>query len=213
MKSYAQQLGHLPNTAEMADLREKAYLVMYADVRDNADCHTAAALFVKRWGIGRVVRRWFAPFFEHSWIEFAGDGKSNPYHPCSFILDIYPVGGGGQHPHFMATGAAYRGAYLRDLNRPVQMIRMSAMIVDGELITHKRHSDCIAWVAANRPGYRSESGEILKPVRGEEGFVDMDGNFLTREEAWDVADAAGQIRRVTGSKGTLYSEDLYGVGN
>lgn len=44
----------------------------------------------------------------------------------------------------------------------------------------------------------------------EQGFIDKFGNWLTREEAWVVANAAGQIlRRVGGDGGRLYSENLY----
>jgi len=56
----------------------------------------------------------------------------------------------------------------------------------------------------------------------EQGFIDQYGNFLTRQEAWKVADKAGQIRRPTGfekdfnprkanvgDEGLLFSENLY----
>lgn len=43
----------------------------------------------------------------------------------------------------------------------------------------------------------------------EQGFVTNRREFVTREEAWEVAKSANQIRRVTGTPGTLYSEDLY----
>jgi hypothetical protein len=44
----------------------------------------------------------------------------------------------------------------------------------------------------------------------EQGFIDQKGVFLTREEAWGVAEAAGQIKYPLGhSEGTLYSECLY----
>lgn len=46
-------------------------------------------------------------------------------------------------------------------------------------------------------------------IKTDQGFVDQRNNFLTREEAWKVAEAAGQILRVTGEEGVLYSEDLY----
>lgn len=47
-------------------------------------------------------------------------------------------------------------------------------------------------------------------IDAEQGFVDQYGNFLTREEAWEVASRAGQIiRRVGGDEGKLYSENLY----
>ena len=46
-----------------------------------------------------------------------------------------------------------------------------------------------------------------------QGFMDNRRNFHTREEAWKIAKAAGQIyRRVGGdcaNGGTLYSENLY----
>jgi hypothetical protein len=44
----------------------------------------------------------------------------------------------------------------------------------------------------------------------EQGFVDQFGNFLTREQAWIVAERNGQIiRRVGGDGVKLYSENLY----
>jgi len=47
----------------------------------------------------------------------------------------------------------------------------------------------------------------------EQGFLDNQGTFLSRTEAWKVAKAADQIiRRVGGDSangGTLYSENLY----
>lgn len=51
------------------------------------------------------------------------------------------------------------------------------------------------------------------PKFKEQGFIDQHGEFLNRQEAWKVAEAAGQIiRRVGGDEangGTLYSENLY----
>ncbi len=44
----------------------------------------------------------------------------------------------------------------------------------------------------------------------EQGFIDQFGVFMTREEAWIVAEAAGQIKyRVGGDGIKLYSENLY----
>jgi hypothetical protein len=39
-----------------------------------------------------------------------------------------------------------------------------------------------------------------------QGFTDQYGNFLTRQEAYPIAKAAGQIIRYDGEPGTLYSE-------
>lgn len=47
----------------------------------------------------------------------------------------------------------------------------------------------------------------------EQGFIDQHGAFLTRAEAWKVAEAAGQILYRCGGDtrdgGTLFSENLY----
>ena len=47
----------------------------------------------------------------------------------------------------------------------------------------------------------------------EQGFVDQWGDYLTRQQAWRVAQVAGQIRKTLPSNdskgGTLYSENLY----
>jgi hypothetical protein len=50
---------------------------------------------------------------------------------------------------------------------------------------------------------RKQYGEV-------QGFIDQYGVFMTREEAWIVAEAAGQIRyRVGGDGERLFSENLY----
>ena len=44
----------------------------------------------------------------------------------------------------------------------------------------------------------------------EQGFIDQFCQFLTREEAWVIALAAGQIiKRVGSDRDCLYSENLY----
>lgn len=44
----------------------------------------------------------------------------------------------------------------------------------------------------------------------EQGFINNKGEFMTRQEAWIIAEKAGQIRQQTGpDRGILYSEDLY----
>lgn len=46
-------------------------------------------------------------------------------------------------------------------------------------------------------------------VDAEQGFLDSCGNFQTREEAWQIASAHGQIIRECSEPGELYSENLY----
>jgi hypothetical protein len=71
----------------------------------------------------------------------------------------------------------------------------------GEVVLGIRHHDAFM----NRMDTEGD------PV--DQGFIDNRGNFLSRTDAWKVAEAAGQvIRRVGGDEangGTLYSENLY----
>ena len=95
-----------------------------------------------------------------------------------------------------------------------QFIVCAAIRRDGLIIPGVRHFD---------PLMR----DILKALgtgytNWEHGFVDNQGVFLTREEAWVIADLGGQIRRPTGwedgstsrkanvgDAGLLFSENLY----
>lgn len=43
----------------------------------------------------------------------------------------------------------------------------------------------------------------------EQGFIDNKGSFVGRKDAWERAVQLKQIRRETGTPGTLYSENLY----
>ena len=72
----------------------------------------------------------------------------------------------------------------------------------GVLILGVRHWD--EWMVSH--------AELLTEDQDpwEQGFIDNQGNFLSREEAWVVANEAGQIRRrVGGDDGRLFSENLY----
>jgi hypothetical protein len=76
---------------------------------------------------------------------------------------------------------------------------------DGTVILGARHYDSLMREAIAARG--------LVPGEDEQGFIDQKGRFLTRREAWKVAQVAGQIRRRVGGDhldgGTLYSEGLY----
>lgn len=87
----------------------------------------------------------------------------------------------------------------------------------GFLICGPRHGDCLN--TANRHGLEKDFGSETWQC----GFVDQNFEFMSREEAWKVADAAGQIRRPLGweknydsirpagigDEGMLFSENLY----
>lgn len=73
---------------------------------------------------------------------------------------------------------------------------------DGDIICSPRHFDEIASLQVK--------SEWVKWRTAEQGFVDQYGTFLTREEAWVIAEANGQIiRRVGGDGEKLFSENLY----
>ena len=87
----------------------------------------------------------------------------------------------------------------------------------GVIVCGARHGNCLN--AVMRYGLDDKpTSEVW-----ECGFIDQKNNFLTRVEAWKVADASGQIRRPTGlerhynnhrkanigDEGLLFSENLY----
>lgn len=55
----------------------------------------------------------------------------------------------------------------------------------------------------------SEGFPFWKTGAVTQGFVDQFGAFLTRKDAWIIAERNGQIKREVSSPGTLYSENLY----
>ena len=103
--------------------------------------------------------------------------------------------------------------------KPPQVIVCAAIHnrTTGRIVCGPRHGDCLNSVI--------EFGIDPNPDGKvwECGFVDQDNNFLSRVEAWKVADARGQIRRPTGweqhfdhcrkpglgDEGLLFSENLY----
>jgi hypothetical protein len=76
----------------------------------------------------------------------------------------------------------------------------------GKVICSVRH-----WDELSRQRFNSQ--EEAMDFDDEQGFVDNKYQFLTRTEAWKVAEAAGQIKRRVGGDsidgGTLFSENLY----
>ena len=83
--------------------------------------------------------------------------------------------------------------------------------LDGTLIVGPRHFDSVMRKQYEHLGLLG----IVAPkaVPPEQGFIDQFGTYLSRTEAWRVAESAGQIiTRVGGDTtdgGTLYSENLY----
>lgn len=80
---------------------------------------------------------------------------------------------------------------------------------DGSLLIGIRHysGDMHSQMMA-----RTDSGEKFRDRYGDDqGFVDQFGNYMTREQAYKLAEANGQIIRPEGCpcKTRLYSEGLY----
>lgn len=78
------------------------------------------------------------------------------------------------------------------------MIKEADIRKDGVIYTGKRHWNIFQ-------DYGSD-GSLRD---GEQGFITDTGEFVNREEAWNIAQECGQMTRQTGGWGTLYSEDLY----
>lgn len=90
------------------------------------------------------------------------------------------------------------------------MITKVAVKFEGNIYSLEkpnRHHN-VLWMIYDTFGRRGDTGGP-----GAQGFVDNEGNFLTREEAWKVAERCGQIIRRCGGDtangGTLYSENLW----
>lgn len=73
----------------------------------------------------------------------------------------------------------------------------------GLVFSGHRHGQCIYTKCAITGLRDAESGE------NEQGFLTNLNRFVDRQEAWNIAEKANQIIKVSGGEGTLYSEDLY----
>ncbi len=88
----------------------------------------------------------------------------------------------------------------------------------GEIVCGARHYDARM---REQMGSGTKWRNLLHKVLGcpripskwlgsKQGFIDQFGVWMDRQEAWTVAESAGQIKYGRDySKGTLYSEDLY----
>lgn len=65
------------------------------------------------------------------------------------------------------------------------LVRACALRVDGEVFTGQTHGEIMDDLDARGIGYNAMS---------EDGFIDQDGAFMTREQAFQVARRAGQLR-------------------
>ena len=95
------------------------------------------------------------------------------------------------------------------MSKPNVIVCAAVRTKDGHIVAGVRHFDNIM---------RQQIGIAFHHEWdwNDQGFLDRFGNFLTREEAWKVAEEAKQIKYRVGSDwnnvtgvGTLFSENLY----
>jgi hypothetical protein len=99
-------------------------------------------------------------------------------------------------------------AQLAECTHPGRVVVCSAnRYSNGLMLVGLRHWD--TQMHHQAMAYKAQ-GVLPTDASPEQGFLDNNGVFLTRQEAWVVAVAAGQVvRRVGGDEGCLYSENLY----
>ena len=115
----------------------------------------------------------------------------NPPHLVTehFAKHLYWVFDGGEGKPIWERGGKQR------------VVSMAACIVDGHLIVGNRHFCPVMSLQLDLLGIRGGS----KP--SDQGFVDQFGVYMTREEAYIVAKAAGQLKyHEDGWEEVLYSE-------
>lgn len=78
-------------------------------------------------------------------------------------------------------------------------IERAAILLNEEIHTGRRHCNIIHGLAIK--GFKI-------PIKGEQGFIDNNGNFWTRKEAAKIALNNGQIKELNWPP-LLYTEDLY----
>lgn len=80
-------------------------------------------------------------------------------------------------------------------------------IENGKIYYGHRHHHCLQAMNGEL-SWDMNRQEIYK-VKKEQGFITNKNRFVSREQAWIIAEKANQIKENSGSKGTLYSEDIY----
>ena len=84
-------------------------------------------------------------------------------------------------------------------------------VTTGHIAIAPRHGDPSIEIELTR--WLQSIPDKVANIKRTQGFIDQNGIFMTRTEAWQVALAAGQIRYRCGGDtangGTLYSENLY----
>lgn len=110
-----------------------------------------------------------------------------------------------QYQQMLATNIMEDGRPRWEYYGVQRRIAQAACNYNGYIITGTRHDCPIMRMQVTSIG-RDVLAEWMGGERRIEGFTDQYGNFLTRKEAYVVAQAAKQIIRDDPTPGTLYSE-------
>lgn len=88
-----------------------------------------------------------------------------------------------------------------------RIVSAAVKLKSGRVLMCVRHMDQLFHKAI---GVKLGTPEHFETVKGAiQGFIDTEGRFLERREAWEVAQAAGQIvRDPDWQAGILHSEHL-----
>jgi hypothetical protein len=93
------------------------------------------------------------------------------------------------------------------MNNQRRVVCAACKLEDGTFIVGARHMDGIMHAT------RARIGKEFLHEPDAQGFIDQRGVYMTRQEAWKVAEAAGQILYRCGGDtidgGYLFSENLY----
>jgi hypothetical protein len=97
----------------------------------------------------------------------------------------------------------FQGEY-RETRLANRRVVCAACRIGDIVLAGARHFDTI--MHSQLQAMRLDRGQI---GMAEQGFVDQFGIFLTRQEAYKLAEEKGQINGEPNIPGTLFSEDLY----
>lgn len=97
-------------------------------------------------------------------------------------------------------------AHAKEYAHIQRVVCAAIMSYDGDIVLGIRH---FSPDMRKQLDLRVDKAKFLSHNDVQQGFVDQWGNFLTREEAWIIADRQGQIVRDVSTPGELFSENLY----
>ncbi len=97
--------------------------------------------------------------------------------------------------------------YLKTNGKPQHIVCAAIRAEDGDLLIGIRHYSADMILQMNA---RTDGKKFQHRMDDDQGFIDQDGNYYTRAEAYLIAKENGQIINPSACRdGELYSEGLY----